>query len=172
MNTEPEDYSHPPQDKTELMQRIQREWAALERAVDGLSDEQMSVPDTGGWSIKDNLAHLAAWEHYMRQCHLRNLPPHEVMGVDKETYEKLDENGLNEILFQRNRHRSVPEILAELRGSHEQTLADLEQMSFADLMKPRYADDPETRPVIIWVTGNTYEHYKEHRAVIEKLAQI
>jgi len=170
MNSEPSDYSIPPRDKAELMQRIEREWTALQRAIEGLGDEQMNVPDTGGWSIKDNLAHLAAWERFMRLHHLRDLPPHEVMGVDQATFEQVDENGLNAILFERNRSRSIADVLAGLNRSHADVLPDLEPMSFADLMKQRFPGDPEARPLIDWVIGNTYDHYREHRAAIEKLA--
>jgi len=46
-----------PRDKAELTNRIQREWSALLRAVENLSDEQMTRPGPGGWSAKDNLAH-------------------------------------------------------------------------------------------------------------------
>ena len=38
-------------------------------------------------------------------------------------------------------------------------------MPFADLMRPVYPDDP--RPVLAWVVGNTYEHYREHRLNIQ-----
>jgi hypothetical protein len=44
-----------PRTKNELMERIAREWDALQRAFAGLNDAQMSAPDAGGWSIKDNL---------------------------------------------------------------------------------------------------------------------
>jgi uncharacterized protein (TIGR03083 family) len=171
MDTESNDYAILPKNMTELMLRIQREWTALQRAIDGLSEAQMSVPDAGGWSIKDNLAHLTAWENFMRQHYLHHLPPHEVMGIDEETFKQADETGLNAIIFQRNQARSLADVLTELRRSHEQVLADLDQMSFADLMKPRDADDPEQRPLMGWVTGNTYEHYLEHRTTIEKVAK-
>ena len=165
-----DDYSQMPKDKTELMERIRREWTALERAIQQAGDERMSVPDAGGWSIKDNLAHLAAWERFMRLHYFRRLPPHEVMGVDEATYERVDEDGQNAILFERDKDRPAAEVIAELRQSHEQVLADLEPMLFADLMKPR-DDDPEARPLIVWVIGNTYDHYREHRASIERLIE-
>lgn len=165
-----DDYTRMPEDKAELMARVDGEWRALEQAISGLSDEQMSIPDAGGWSIKDNLAHLAAWERFLRMYYLRNLPPHEVMGVDEATFQQVDEDGMNAILYQRNKDRSVADVLAELHSSHQQVLADLGEMSFEEMMRPRYADDPQARPLMSWIIGNTYEHYREHRASIEKLA--
>jgi hypothetical protein len=171
MDNKTNDYSRLPQDKAELMQRIDHEWAALERVIEPLRDEQMSLLDLGGWSIKDNLAHLTAWEQFMRLHYLRNLPAHEVLDIDEAIFKRGDEDELNEIMFQRNKNRSVSDILAVLRRTHELVLADLEQTSFADLMKQHYADDPEARPLLCWVIYNTYEHYQEHRITIEKFIQ-
>jgi hypothetical protein len=168
MDNKSNDYSHLPQDKAELRRRIDHEWAALERVIEPLNDEQISLLDPGSWSIKDNLAHLTTWEQFMRLHYLHNLPAHEVLDIDEAVFAGGDENALNEIVFQRNQDRSVSDILAELHRVHEQALADLEEIPFADLMKQHYADDPEARPLICWVIYNTYEHYQEHRITIEK----
>jgi len=152
-----------PQDKADLQERIQREWAVLEQVVNQLSEEQMKTPGAGGWSVKDNLAHLTAWEQFMLLYHLHGHPAHEVMRIDAATMDAVDENGLNDILYRRNRDRSVAEVLTDFRRSHQQVVAFLEQLPFADLMQPRYPDDPQARPLINWVIGNTYEHYEEHR---------
>jgi hypothetical protein len=165
------DYSELPGTKEELLDRIRREWTRMERAYQGLSEAQMSVLDSGGWSIKDNLAHLAEWHRFLRLYHLRNQPPHEVMGVDAESFETLGEDGLNDVLFRRNRDRAAAEIAAALRSSYEQVLADLEGMTLEDLMQPHYADDPEKRPLIGWVIGNTYDHYLDHGGAIARLAR-
>jgi hypothetical protein len=168
METQANDYNRPPKDKAELLARIEGEWEALEKAFTGLSDQQMSVPDSGGWSIKDNLAHLTAWERFMRLSYLHKKPAHEVMGIDENTFKQLDENGVNAVLFQRNQHRRVAEVLAELRKEHGQVLAELANMTFEQMLQPLDPNDPQKRPVINWIIGNTYEHYREHRATIEK----
>jgi hypothetical protein len=170
MAAQTDDYTRPPRDKAELLARIDREWQALQQAFAGLSEQQMSVPDAGGWSIKDNLAHLAAWERFMRLHYLGNTPPHEAMGIDQETFQTLDEEGTNAIIFQRNKGRSLTDVLEELSRTHAESLARLEAMSFEEMMKPRLPDDPQKSPVIGVIIGNTYEHYREHRITIEKLA--
>lgn len=134
-----------------------------------LSDEQMSVPDAGGWSIKDNLAHLTAWEQFMLRHYIQKHPAHEAMQVDAATMEQADEDGLNAIIFERNRKRPVADVLADLRRSHQQVVATLEQMSFDEMMQPLRADDPEKRPLIGWIIGNTYDHYREHGRAIQAL---
>ncbi len=128
----------------------------------------MTAPDPGGWSPKDNLAHLAAWMHIMREAHLNKKPVHEVMEMDAATLAGLDEDGENAILFERNRKRTTAEVLAWLDGTHTEVVETLKRMPFADLMQPLRDNDPEMRLVIMSVLGNTSEHFVEHRRIIER----
>jgi hypothetical protein len=41
-------------------------------------------------------------------------------------------------------------------------------MSFEDFMKPRHADDLEKRPLVLWIMGDTTDHFAEHRETIER----
>jgi hypothetical protein len=106
------------------------------------------------------------------QHYVQGRPAHEVMQVDEATWKTLDENGINAIVHDRNQHRPTSDVLADWRRSHEQVVATLEQMPFADLMRPLYPDDPQARPLIGWVIGNTYEHYQEHRNYIQTLVSM
>ena len=75
----------------------------------------------------------------------------------------------NPVLFERNKDRSTEEVLIELRKAYEAVLAKLESTPFEELLKPRHADDPERRPLLLWVLGDTSEHFAEHREVIERM---
>jgi hypothetical protein len=46
----------------QLLQWLEQSRANLMSAIAGLSEGQMSVPDIGGWSVKDHLAHLTLWD--------------------------------------------------------------------------------------------------------------
>lgn len=152
----------------DLLARIEAEWSALLAVVEALSSEQMTTPDAGGWSPKDNLAHLAAWEQWLLRYHLGSEPAHQVLQLDEATFARLDETSINALLYERNRERSAGSILSELKDTHSKVLATLERMPFDDLLAARYADDPQHRPVLDWVIGNTYEHIQEHRQTIER----
>jgi hypothetical protein len=75
---------------------------------------------------------------------------------------------INPILFERNRNRSWQDVLNELKQVYAQMMTKLNAMTFEDLMKPRHADDPEKRPLLLWILGDTTEHFSEHRETIEK----
>ena len=107
-----------PQNKTDLLAIIGVEWRKLLKVVDQLTPEQMITPDSGGWSPKDNLAHLADWMNIMRECYLGKKPVHEVMEMDSETYGHLDEDGENAVLFERSRDRTVSDVIEGLKRSY------------------------------------------------------
>ena len=164
-----DEYTSPPKDKDELMVWIKREWDRLMGTIQNLDEAQMVIPDEGGWAIKDHLAHLAEWERFLRLNHLQRIPAYEVIGVDPETFAKLDEDGENAILFERSRNRSPKEIVDSLIASHAEVLDELEKWTFADLMKPRFDNGDPSRTIGLYVAGNTYFHYREHRQTIEKI---
>jgi hypothetical protein len=157
-----------PKDKPELMSAIEREWKLLMNVVGKLTGEQMTTPDAGGWSPKDNLAHLSEWMKALMCIHMDRRPSHEVLGVSEDVTKGWDMEVINPVLFERNRNRSRQDILDELKQVYEQLTAKLESMTFEDLMKPRHADDPEKRPLLLWVLGDTTDHFSEHRETIEK----
>lgn len=158
-----------PKSKAELISLIDREWSALMDVVDQLSPKQMLTPDEGGWSPKDNLAHLSVWMDILLGYHMDGRPAHEVAGVTPEVAEGWDFEVMNRVFFERYRDQPVEEVLYELNKAYERVRARLDAMSYEDLMKPRRAEDPEKRPILIWILGDTSEHFEEHREVIEKM---
>jgi hypothetical protein len=159
-----------PGSKAELMSAIKREWKALMDVVAKLeAANKMTTRDEGGWSPKDNLAHLSEWMNSVMGYHMDKRPPHEVMRIPEEAARGWDMEVINPILFERNKNRSLEDVMGELKQTYEKVIAKLEGMSFEDLMKPRHAEDPEKRPLLLWVIGDTSGHFQEHRETIEKM---
>jgi hypothetical protein len=158
-----------PQNTSQLLLTIELEWDRLMGLVQQLTPEQMTTPDEGGWSPKDNLAHLTEWMKTMLGFHVDRRPPHEVMGIPQDLTEPWGNfDGINAVLFARNRDRSAEDVLDDLKQTYTVVIVRLQAMPFEDLMKPRHDDDPKKRPLILWVLGDTSEHFAEHRANIEK----
>ena len=158
-----------PQSTPELLSDIEGEWKELWRVVGRLTPEQLLAPDSGGWSPKDNLAHLTEWMKILMGYHLDRRPSHEVVGVPPEVTRDWDMDVINPVLYARNRDRSIDEVVNECRRVYTDLMQKLRSTPFEDLMLPRHADDREKRPVLLWVLGNTTEHFAEHRATIETL---
>ena len=148
-----------PGSKAELLASIEHEWKSLMDVVAKLDFTKMTTPDAGGWSPKDNLAHLAEWMNALMGYHLDRRPRHEVLRVSEEVTKDWDFNVINPVLFERNRNRPVQEVLAELKSVYAELINKLQVMPFEELLKPRHADDPEKRPVLMWVLGDTTDHF-------------
>ena len=137
--------------------------------VDKLDEQKMTAPDQGGWTPKDNLAHLSEWMNSLMGYHMDRRPPEEVMRLTPKQTKGWDMEIINPVLFERNKDRPIQDVLDELKQTYEKLLAKLDAMSFEDLLKPRHADDPTKRPLLMWVLGDTSEHFAEHRGTIEKM---
>jgi hypothetical protein len=157
-----------PRSISELLADIDGEWSTLMLVVDQLTPDQMTGPDAGGWSPKDNLAHLIEWMKILLGYHMDKRPPSEVVGVAPEVTRDWDMDVINKVLFERNRLRSSGDVLDELKQVYAKVIARLKATPFDELLKPRYADDPEKQPLLNWVIGNTAAHFAEHRVNIEK----
>lgn len=164
-----------PGDNAELLERIQRARATLEQTISQLSDAQLVAPGPSeGWSARDHLAHLTIWEQGLAAL-LQGLPRYTAMGLDEQTYLSTDEDGLNEIIFQHNKDRSLTEVLAAFQQAHQQVLAALAGLTDADLFltyshyQPDEPGEDSGAPILKWIAGNTYDHDAEHQAWIEAL---
>jgi len=164
-----------PGDKAELLERIQRARAALEQAVSRFSDAQLVAPGPSeGWSVKDHLAHLSAWEQGLAAL-LQGRPRYAAMHLDEGTYLSSDADGLNAIICRLNRDRTLAEVLAAFRQAHQDVLAALTRLTDDDLFKtyshyqPDEPGEDSGEPILRWIAGNTYEHYAEHQAWIQEL---
>lgn len=164
-----------PRDKTELLAQIDASWTTLQRFIDETGSARLTESrDAEGWAAKDHLAHIAAWERSMVFL-LEGRPRHEGLGVDERTYLDGDEDTINAEIQRQTSDRALDEVLADLRGTHQQLVGQIAALSNEDLRRT-YAhflpDEPGEEagaPILDRLVGNTYEHYDTHRGWMETL---
>ncbi|MGH2562645.1 MAG: DinB family protein [Thermomicrobiales bacterium] len=165
-----------PRHKADLLDRIERAWAELERAIDRFSEAQLTGrTDAVGWTAKDHLSHLTTWEASMIAI-LQRRARHLSLGVDESTYLDGTEDEINAAIQARTKDRTLAEVVAERRAVHEELLATLAGLSDGDLRltySDYLPDEPgeESGIPMLWrLDGNTASHYDEHRPWIEAIA--
>jgi hypothetical protein len=161
--------------KRDLMVEIERAWSALQALLNRLSKAQLTtLADAHGWSVKDHLLHLAAWERSV-VFFLQGKPRHAGLGIDESLYLSGSEDDLNAAIFRQNQELSLAEALATLSQVHRQLLQVLEPLTDRDLQRPyRYylpaesgtGDGPSALEVVY---SNSAQHFAEHEAWIEAL---
>lgn len=151
-----------------MLTDIQTEWVLFEQALNGLSDEQMLMPGvTGHWSVKDDLAHICAWEKVLLDRIngvLTGQPLQYPPIMNNEDLELFNSHTYTE-----NRERSLPSVLLEFRSLYTGLLTVLEALDEEALTRPVpwdwASDDLRLWHIII---ANTSDHYREHRLEVEQ----
>ncbi len=149
-------------EKAQVLEAITSERNHLDSLIAPLSDAQLCQPGlAGGWSVKDVLAHIAAWE---KRC-LDGIETGLRGGTPiwpEAGYTWQDTDRLNEETFQENKDRSLEDVQTESRKSYEQFLALVERLSDEDLNDPQRFPWTEGESILAFIADNSYNHYREH----------
>ncbi len=157
-----------PATKEELLQRIHARHAEMADLLASLSFAQMSAPELdGGWSVKDSLAHLIAWQtllldwlgKYQRgETVTRWAPGFEIEGDNADA----QMHRFNAHLYEQNKDRALEDVLNDFRATFSRVTITLDGMSENEIFDPQHFPARNGRPLITLVAGDTYEHYDEH----------
>jgi uncharacterized protein (TIGR03083 family) len=151
--------------KQELVERIETEWARLQAALDGLTEEQMHTPGVvGEWSIKDLLAHITAWQSRLITA---------MFKAEKGFTPGTTEGGatvdqLNEQWYREMKDRPFEQVWDDFDSSYHQLLTRLDSWSDEMLFNAKKFKWMKGDPFERYVAGDSYEHYAEHAAHIEE----
>ena len=160
-----EDY-HPPT-KSDLLAVIRTERARLKSLLVGLTASQKVEPGVeASWSIKDILAHIAAWERlaYDRIQAAVTGNPLKFPLIKGDA----DVDKFNAEVFEKNQKSSIAEVTAEFQDSHRDFISQIENLDEDFLSKPLPFDWAGKLTAQVVISANTHWHYVEHAESIEK----
>lgn len=162
--------TQPPNVKNQLLAEIEREWGALITSLERLDAAHMTeIRDPQGWSVKDNIIHLAYWERGV--CfYLQGMPRYLGMEIDEDLFRQGDFDKINAVIQQAQRNMSLEEVTALIHYCHRQLLHQIRTKSDADLLKPyTTSEEGEIRTILEMIHDNTAAHFAEHREWISAL---
>ena len=152
--------------KEELLENIRTWRAKLEETLDQLSDEQLQEPGLeGGWSVKDVMAHLAAWEQKMiawAKQYIGGTEPNDRPQNDD------DINAMNAQLHESNKGKSLEEVRTAFKESYPQAVALTESVPEDILMDSDRFPSRNGNPLWYMIAANTWWHYEEHNEDIQR----
>ena len=152
--------------KAELLANVRTGCAKLESLLEALTPEQLTQPNVqDDWSIKDMLAHIAAWERFTiaRLEAMRDMAPLKIPPVTSD--EQVD--AMNARVYAENQARPLAEVMADFQATHQALYTLVESLDEAFLQGAVPFEWGEGRPIWGMVAANTYWHYPEHQAAIE-----
>ena len=157
--------------KDQLLKDIHTERRRLEKNLSVLSAEDMIQPGvTGTWSVKDILAHVVAWERLFLNWYSTGVqgrtPDITPVGLSQKSIDAL-----NQQIYEKNRWRSLDDILAEFQTSYQEIVTVIEAIPEEELFVHARFDWTGTLTLADYIAGNTCNHYAWAKSQIRKWAK-
>jgi uncharacterized damage-inducible protein DinB len=146
----------------ELIEVIRSERDRWEATLEKIQRSRLSEPGVeGDWSVKDIIAHLSWFEREM----VNLMQTRRLAGSEWWT---LPTDLRNENIYLKNRDLSLDQVVSESQQVHRQLIEALQTLSDVDLSDPgQFADMPSDWQPLRIIAENTFEHYQDHRKVVE-----
>jgi uncharacterized protein (TIGR03083 family) len=152
-----------------LIARFRADMARLLAAVSRIPEERRGQVSCNGWTVKEILAHIAAWDREVA----RGLD--ELLAGRRPTFVSYREDEFNAQTAQASRGRSLADVRAEVQDAHEQLISRVEGLTDEQWQQPSpYQWSDQAPMTIASLFGYTYKgqtHYAGHAAEIEERAQ-
>jgi len=153
--------------KAELLNQVETEWKNMEELLASLSPEQIiQLGPDGGWSVKDIVAHLTAWEGRMIAW-VKTIQ----QGGRPSGPKNWDEiHHWNSETHVQTKDMDLPMIFDQSRKTHQMVIETIKSLSEEQL---------QTGYTKYWPKGQLWHgiavdgawHFKEHREEILKRLQ-
>ncbi|MGI8858036.1 MAG: ClbS/DfsB family four-helix bundle protein [Thermomicrobiales bacterium] len=154
--------------KSDLLFRIADGYGALAATVDAMPPRELTLPTLhGGWSVKDEVAHVTFWEARVLTVMQATLageePPHSPLVGDAAKIEVL-----NAEVLAASQQRNLDDVLADMARTHAAFVHAVEHLPDDALFGARYFPWAGGDPLAVAIAGDTYEHYLEHIRNIQR----
>ncbi len=96
------------------------------------------------------------------------------MGVPDEVWAGDDVDAINAVLRDLDQDLTLDQVQQHFREVHDRLIANIKSLSDADLQLPYAHYRPGSdidRPVIGYISGNTHDHYAEHKPWMQAIAE-
>ncbi len=152
-----------PTNNQELLDKVEAAHSEWQQLLSEVGAGRMGEPGvTGEWSVKDIIAHIAAWEGRVldRMESEATGAPLEMAGWDMDK--------MNEAFYEHSRERSLEAVLQDAHAAHAHLMDRVQSLSEEALFEGGHFQWTNGDPLCYWIAGNTYEHYDEHAAPIRE----
>ena len=145
---------NPEEQRASLRKHYEQSRQSLLSAIEGLSDPDMSLATIDGWSVKDHLTHVTAWDE------IRASEIERISGGGEPAWRPMTEDEVEAFNAMIERMRSslpLKQVLAELESSRARVLAAIDAATERGLDETRYGE-----------AGLRSDHEFEHADIIRR----
>ena len=158
--------NHQPKDKSDLLDAIQTEREILESLMAGLSESQIvDIGVEASWSIKDILAHIAAWERVAIDIIQAARDGEALKSYIPKIFKSIDD--FNATIYDTHKDDPSADVMAEFKASHNDFLSIISSLSEDFISSNLPFEGTEELTIQYMISANTHWHYKEHSESIQ-----
>ena len=143
--------------KDQIVAAIRTERQHLEETLSLFSEEQMQEPlFTGGWSVKDILAHIVFWEQRTLRgirASLRGEAPPPIKGIV---------DTINKRVYEENHDRPLPDVTSDFHHSFREFIEQVAALAEDDMADPLRFAWTRGKPLRNWIRVDSQYHYVQH----------
>ena len=144
--------------KTRLIQLLDLSRSFQQQLIADLDPVERNADGTWeNWSVKDELAHVIAWQ-------LNSLARIAALLHAEPVPDFSDYETINQAIYHTNHDRTLAEIAAEGDRAHGDFVALIQSLSEEDLTRPAPFSGQEPRSLAAQIMGNGFEHPVVHYA--------
>ncbi len=114
------------------------------------------------------MAHITAWERVLLRSHIEGRPYAQAVEGDEPMPQLNSVDEINDWFYNQSKDTPLADVLINFDSMYQQVLTAIQQMTGADLLEGQSRARPEVSMLEV-VAGNTWEHYDEHAATIQRL---
>lgn len=156
--------------KSELTAAIEMERARLEDALAHFSDTQkVGGLLENGWSGKDLMAHIAAWERVAFDIVQAARDGEPLKAYVSKVFESID--NFNAQTYERNKDKSLRNIEVEFKAAYNDFFDLITPLDEAFIAGNLPFEGAENLTVQVIISANTHHHYREHAEECERLSR-
>lgn len=158
-----------PADRAELLAAIDARWQRYADVLGRLHDEQwIGATDAAGWTVKDHVAHVTAWENVVVEVLLHGKPQYETLQISLDDWTTAGMDGANALLYSRKAGQRLSRVQRNCYATHARVVNIIAGLSDEDVLRPfedfGAVDSPGT--VIQQMMRFLVNHYEGHRVRI------
>ena len=158
----------------DMLKRIEKTYLEIMKYISTLTEDTiLERAGSDQWSIKDILAHLAAWEEILLRFHIAGESFEDVVGNPEIRYQVTPFDEVNQHLYEVYKEWTLDEVKKFSERIHNELLVRLAQLTTDELRAPPTSlnlMDSDAGELADYIAGNTYEHYLEHLETIRSMS--
>jgi hypothetical protein len=161
-----------PRNRAELLESIADSWNPYVALIDSLADDEWTgKTDERGWTVKDHVAHITAWENVVVEVFQHGSPQYETLQIPESEWMATGMEGANTLLHTRKAGQSLRRVKSNRDITHARVVTMISGLSEQDIHRPFADFGAALAPgsVIVEMMRHLTSHYDAHRFRIATL---